>query len=302
MNARLTGARDAWLDIPGNSRGVVWLLLFTVSFAVADVLAKTMGQQMNLLVLLFLRYLISLVFIVPVVLYVGVGTLKTERPGVHALRSAISVTAQLLVYYALVNMMVADVTAIGFTRPLFVTLLAVLFLAEAVGWRRWTATAIGFVGVFIMLGPTAAGVNYLAAGAALLGTLMFGVSMIMVRRFAPTEPPIRFVFYYHLAGALLSLGPAIWFWKTPDLPAFGFIVAVAFMSTIAMTFGIRAYSVAEASIVGPVEYVRLLFAAALGYAVFREVPGPATWIGAAVIIGATLYIARVEARRRSEPA
>jgi drug/metabolite transporter (DMT)-like permease len=196
-------------------------------------------------------------------------------------------------------MYVADVTAIGFTRPLFVTFLAVWFLSETVGWRRWVATGVGFVGVFIMVGPTAADVNYAAAGAALLGTLMFGVAMVMVRRFAPTEPPIRFVFYYHLGGVVLSLGPAIYFWQTPSWIEFGFIVAIAATSTVAMTFGIRAYSVAEVSIVGPVEYVRLLFAATLGYVVFAETPGLNTWIGAAVIIAATFYIARYEAVKRA---
>lgn len=295
----LIRTRDAWLGLPGNVRGVFWLLMYTVSFAGADVLAKTMGLQINLLVILFLRYFISLFFIVPVVLYLGVGVLKTERPGVHALRATISVTAQLLVYYALINMYVADVTAIGFTRPLFVTFLAVWFLSETVGWRRWVATGIGFAGVFIMVGPAASEVNYAAAGAALLGTLMFGVAMVMVRRFAPTEPPIRFVFYYHLGGAVLALGPAIYFWETPTLVEFGFIVAIALTSTIAMTCGIRAYSVGEVSIVGPVEYVRLLFAAVLGYVVFAETPGMNTWVGATVIIAATLYIARYEAVKRA---
>lgn len=291
--------RDSWLLLSGNTRGVFWLLLFTISFAGADVLAKIMGLQINLLVILFLRYFISVFLILPVVLYLGAGVLKTGLPGVHAIRVVISVSAQLLVYYALINMYVADVTAIGFTRPLFVTFLAVWFLSETVGWRRWVATGIGFVGVFIMVGPSASGVNYAAAGAALLATLMFGVAMVMVRRFAPTEPPIRFVFYYHFGGAVLSLGPAIYFWQTPTWIELAFIVAIALTSTIAMTCGIRAYSVAEVSIVGPVEYVRLLFAAILGYVVFAETPGLNTWIGAVVIIAATFYIARYEAAKRA---
>ncbi len=301
MTGTLTRARDAWLSLPANTRGIAWLLLYAVSFAVADVLAKTMGLRMNLMVLLFLRYLLSLIFIVPVVLWLGVGCLRTRRPGIHAVRTTISVTAQLLVYYALINMYVADVTAIGFTRPLFVTFLAVLFLAETVGWKRWTATAVGFAGVLVMVGPSATGIHHLAAGAALLGTLMFGVAMVMVRRFSPTEPPIRFVCYYHFGGAVLSLGPAIYFWQTPSAGEFGFILLVALASTAAMTCGIRAYSVGEASIVGPVEYVRLLFAAALGYLAFAEVPAASTWIGAAIIIASTLYIARIEAGRAAAP-
>ena len=301
LHEPLIRMRDGWLQLPGNTRGVFWLLMYTISFAGADVLAKTMGLQINLMVILFLRYFISLFLIVPVVLYVGVGVLKTERPGIHAVRATISVSAQLLVYYALINMYVADVTAIAFTRPLFVTFLAVWFLSETVGWRRWVATGIGFIGVFIMVGPAASDVHYAAAGAALLGTLMFGVAMVMVRRFAPTEPPIRFVFYYHFGGAILALGPAIYYWQTPTWTEFGFLVAIAVTSTIAMTCGIRAYSVGEVSIVGPVEYIRLLFAAVLGYLVFAEMPGSSTWIGATVIIAATYYIARYEAVKRTAP-
>ena len=132
------------------------------------------------------------------------------------------------------------------------TFLAVWLLSETVGWRRWAATGIGFIGVF----------------------------------------------YYHFGGAVLALGPAIYYWQTPTLLEFGFIAAIAVTSTVAMTCGIRAYSVGEVSIVGPVEYVRPLFAAILGYAVFTETPGLNTWIGAAIIISATFYIARCEAVRK----
>ncbi len=293
----VTRARNACLGLSGDTRGILWLFLYTISFACADTLAKLMGLQINLLVLLFLRYFISLFFIAPAVFAVGVGSLATERPFIHASRATISVAAQLLIYYALVNMYIADVTAIAFSRPLFVTLLAVLILGESVGWQRWAATLVGFVGVFVMVGPTGAGGMELAPWAALLGTLMFGVAMIMVRRFSPTEPPIRFVFYYHLTGAILTLGPAHYFWETPGAGEWAFIVLLAFFSTIAMTFGIRGYSVGEASIVGPIEYFRLVWAALLGYLVFAEIPGPGTWIGAAIIIASTFYIARNEAAR-----
>ena len=118
------------------------------------------------------------------------------------------------------------------------------------------------------------------------------------RRWAATGIGFIRVFYYHFGGAVLALGPAIYYWQTPTLLEFGFIAAIAVTSTVAMTCGIRAYSVGEVSIVGPVEYVRPLFAAILGYAVFAETPGLNTWIGAAIIISATFYIARCEAVRK----
>lgn len=288
---------EGWRRLAPNARGTILILVYAAHFAGADVAAKFLARDINLFQILFLRYLLSIGLIFPVVLYLGIGSLATTRPLLHAGRSAISFAAQLLVYYALVHMFVADVTAIGFARPLFVTLLAVVLLSERVAWRRWAATTVGFIGVIVMVRPDASGIGPPAL-AAITATCMFGLALVLVRRYATREAPITFIFYYHVAGLVLSAVPALVHWQPMTREQFLVVALIALLSTLAQTFGILAYSVGEASVVGPVEYFRLMFAALLGYAVFLEVPGPGTWIGAAIIIGSAVYITRHEATRR----
>ena len=176
------------------------------------------------------------------------------------------------------------------------TVLAVILLHEAVGWRRWAATTVGFIGVLVVVRP---GDGPIDAGwlVGLTAAFLFSIGLILIRRLASTEPPNRILFYYHLFGSLLSLGPAIWMWKTPTPEEWLVLAMVGVMTTIAMFCFVRGFAVGEASILGPMEYTRLVYATALGYVFFAEVPGPWTWVGSVIIIGSAFYIARNEAFR-----
>jgi drug/metabolite transporter (DMT)-like permease len=289
---------DAWLRLTPNTRGILWAVMFCTSFACADALAKHVAREFDVFVLLFLRYALSLVILAPAVLHVGFANLATERPAMHLFRTVLTVVGQLLAYYAILNMYLADFTAINLARPLFVTLLVVLFVAERVSWMRWAATAAGFAGVLVIVRPGAHGVD-LAAATAVASTVMFALALVLVRYHRASESPFKFVVYYHAIAAVLMLPPALYFWQTPTLEEFLFIVLIAATTTAAQTCGIRAYSVGEASVVAPIEYFRLIAAAAIGLVVFAERPGPATWIGAAIVVASQIYINRREARPRT---
>lgn len=292
MNATVERGRSAWLSIGPNTRGAIWLFFCGALFACADGLAKYFTREgFDVFQIACVRYLLGLVFVVPVVAAAGWPSLATRRPVLHATRAAMVAISQVLAYYALAHMYVADVTAINFVRPLFIAVLAVLFLGERVAWRRWLATAIGFGGVIVMVRPSAGGVE-LAALAAVTSTAMLGAAMVMVSRYADTETALRFVFFYHAGGAILFVVPALFVWQAPDAIQWLLFLALALLSVLAQTCGVRGYAVGEASVVGPVDYLRLIFAAAVGYALFAEVPGPATWIGAAIIIASALNVAR----------
>jgi drug/metabolite transporter (DMT)-like permease len=287
-----------WLRMSPNTRGILWALMFCTSFACADAFAKHVARDFDVFVLLFLRYAVSLIILAPIAIHVGFENLRTERPAMHFFRTILSAVGQLLAYYAILNILLADFTAINLARPLFVTLLAVLLVAEQVTVGRWIATAVGFGGVLIMVQPGAHGVD-LAALAALASTAMFALSLILVRFYRTTESPIKFVIYYHAIGAVLMLPLALYFWQTPTWEEFLFIALIAVAGTAAQTFGIRAYSVGEASVVSPVEYFRLIAAAAIGLLIFAEWPGANTWIGAAIVVASQIYINRRDARSRA---
>ena len=292
----MSGFRDAWLALPGNARGAMWVAVGTFFFALNDTFVKLAGLTIHPFQIGLTRYVLGIVLLLPVFIPMGREGLATKRLGLHFLRALIAGSGQILVFYSVILLMLADATVISFSRPLFMTVLAVILLHEAVGWRRWAATTVGFIGVLVVVRP---GDGPIAAGwlVGLTAAFLFSIGLILIRRLASTEPPNRILFYYHLFGSLLSLGPAIWMWKTPTPEEWLVLAMVGVMTTIAMFCFVRGFAVGEASILGPMEYTRLVYATALGYVFFAEVPGPWTWVGSVIIIGSAFYIARNEAFR-----
>ena len=279
-----------------NLQGATWIVIGTALFAANDATVKMLGRDIPAEQITFLRFLIGCALLTPVWLRVGWATLKTERLGTHALRACIASIAQFGVYYALVHMALASVTAIGFSRPLFQTCFALWLLKEAVSARRWAGTAVGFVGVLVMVRPGTATfepVALITIGA----TTLFALTIILIRQLSRTEPTPRILFYYQTVSALLFAGPAIHSWVAPDATQALLLLAVGVLTTLAMWCLVKGYALGETSFIGPIEYVRLVYAAALGYFVFAELPDAWTWAGAAIIVAATLYLARVEGGR-----
>ncbi len=283
-----------WLRLPANARGAAWVIIGTVIFAINDTVVKILGISIHPVQMTFFRYWIGFLLLVPVFWRVGLEALATTRLPLHVTRSVLAGIGQAGAYYAVVHLLLVDATAVQFSRPLFMTLLAVFVLGETVGWRRWAATFIGFSGVIVLVRPGHAGLD-IAWIVALATALMFAVAMILIRKLAQTEPTTRILFYYHLTGLGFFVAPAIWVWRTPVGEEWFFLVSIGVLTTLAMVCYVRGLAVGEASIVGPMEYTRLIYAAFLGYFFFAEVPLIWTWFGAAIIVASAFYIARREA-------
>lgn len=295
-----TAAIAAWNRLSPNLRGILWLLLGSLGFALNDVVTKTLGKTYDPIQLAFFRYGFGLVLLAPVALHMGLAGLKTSRPGIHLARLVVACLGQLGAYYAVIHLLLADATAISFSRPLFTTIAAVLILRELVDGKRWAATIIGFAGVLIMVRPGAHGVD-IAALIAVGAAFAFAISIILIRLMAPTEPPNRIIIYYHLGGTLVFAVPAIAVWHPPVGIDWLLLALLAVLQTIGMIGYIRAFHIGEASLLSPFEYGRLIYAVLFGYFIFAELPDLWTYVGAIIIVAATLYIAREEARRGRKP-
>jgi drug/metabolite transporter (DMT)-like permease len=279
-----------------NLQGAIWIVVGTALFALNDTAVKMLGRDIPVEQITFVRFTIGCAILTPVWLRLGWAKLKTDRLGTHILRACVASAAQSAVYYALVHMALASVTAIGFSRPLFQTCFALWLLKEAVSARRWGATAVGFVGVLVMVRPgtgTFDPVALITIGA----TILFALTIILIRGLSRTEPTPRILFYYQIVSALLFAGPAIHAWVMPDATQALLLLCVGVLTTLAMWCLVKGYALGETSFIGPIEYVRLVYAALLGYFVFAELPDSWTWAGAAIIVAATLYLARVEGAR-----
>jgi drug/metabolite transporter (DMT)-like permease len=268
----------------------------TIAFALNDVCVKTLGKKFDPSELAFFRYLVGFIILSPVFMKMGWGGLKTSRPGIHFFRLVLACIAQVGVFMSVIHLSLADATAISFSRPLFATIFAIFLLKELVSKRRWSATIVGFGGVIIMVRPGLDGfdpVALIAVGAA----LTFSIANVMIRMMSTTEPPNRILFYYHLGGTIIFAIPTAMFWTQPVGIEWLLLVAIGVLTTIGMIGFVRAFSAGEMNAVGPMEYIRLVYAALLGFFLFGEVPDLWTYLGTAFIVGSALYIAREEANR-----
>ena len=288
----------AWLKLPGNIRGILWLSIGAFLFSITDVVVKQLGRKFDPTELAFFRYGIGMIMLTPIFIKMGVAELKTTRLGLHIVRMSLAMVAQLGIFITVINMPLADATAIFFSKPLFTTVVAVIVISEVVSGRRWIATIVGFVGVIIMIQPGADTINPIAL-IGVASALAFATANVLIRVLSKTEPPNRILFYYHVGGILVFTGPAIWFWTTPVGIEWVLLISIAVLTTIGMACFVRAFSAGEASAVGPIEYVRLIYAALFGYFLFSEIPSIWTGVGAALIIASAIYIARDEARKAS---
>jgi drug/metabolite transporter (DMT)-like permease len=218
---------------------------------------------------------------------------------VHGLRSLFGLTAMTSWFTAVSLMPVADATAFTFTAPLFATLGAALVLKETVGPRRWAAVGVGFLGMLVILRPGAGALEG-AAFVALAAALFMAAAKLTVKSLSRTEMPDTIVLYMGLFMTPVSLVPALFVWQWPSWTALAWLVLVGGLASVAQRAMARSFAAADASAVMPLDFSRLIFAAALGWLVFGEAPDAWTWAGAGVIFAATWYTARREAALRSK--
>ncbi len=294
LSAAATVARDRWTALPPNLRGAVWVLLASAGFSLMASLVKLLGQTLDSFQIVFFRCVVGLAVMLPVVARMGPRVLRTDAPFIHLGRALAGLTAMSAGFYALSHLPLATATAITFTKPLFLIIVAALLLGERVGWRRLTATGTGFVGVLIMLRP-GAGLDP-AMLAALLQALSIAMAVVMVKKLPAAESTATVLISFAVLSTLFSVGPALAVWRSPTPEEWLLAVAMGLLGTASQAAIVRGYRTGEATALAPFDYARLVFASLLGLVLFAELPDAWTWAGVAVIMGSSLYIARREAR------
>lgn len=285
-----------WRTLPANLRGIAWLSVGTLLLALGDAVTKELGRSIHPFELSFFRYAVAIVVLAPAFLRMDAQAFRTARPGLHVIRLLLATIGQTGLFVAVVNLKLADATALGFSKPLFTTVIAVFILSEIVSRRRWALTVCGFIGVIVMLRPGTDVIDPYAL-VAIASAFCMAVANVMIRVMAPTEPPTRILFYYHFGGLLLLVLPAAWVWSTPIGWDWALIALMSTGLTLGMVCFVQAFSIAEANAVGPSEYVRLIYAGLIGYLLFGESIDSWTLSGGLFIVASTLLIARDEARK-----
>ena len=280
-----------WRSLSGNFRGVFWVLLSAFSFIVLQALTKQLGGKFDSIQIAFFRAALGGIVVLPFILSRGMAAFQTENLRYHVGRGLFGAMAIFLMVFAVIHMPLADATVIGFTRALFLIVLAVMFLGEKIRWRRWTATIVGFGGVVLMLRPGDETFQ-MAALSAVGASVCFASAHVCIKKCTTRKDhPLTVQSYYWLIGTAVTLLPALWFWVTPSWNEFALIVLMGLVSGTAQIFTAYSLSAGEATFVAPFDFTRLIWAAFFGIVFFGESLGLYTVLGASVIVGSNIYIA-----------
>ena len=283
--------------------GVTLKLASVVLFAGMTVCVKLLGQKIPIGQTIFVRGLISVTVLALIAWRTeGLHLLKTANWRSHALRSLAGTLSMFTLFAALTMIPLADVTAITFTSPLFLTVLAMLFLGERIHRYRWTALGIGFLGVLIMIAPhltfgEGASVGVLVA---VTNAVFSAIAMMFLRRMSGTEHAITITFYFSLTVMTWAALTSIQGWPSPTASQWMLICLAGLFGVFGQLLMTFSYRYAEASTIAPLDYTNLIMAVILGYAFFDEVPSLSIWIGAPLVVAAGLVILWREYRLKKQ--
>ncbi len=274
--------------------GILMMIGAVALLTIMSTLVKIIGPEYHPVQISFLRNIIAAFVILPILLRAGgVSILKTNRPGMITVRSIAGISGNILYFYAFQRMAVGDVIVIAQAVPLFVTAMAVLFMGEKVGWRRWVAVSIGFVGVVIAIDP---GGNVSTASLiAVAATGLWASTILMMRSLGATDSPYSISFYFMAIGAFMTAFAQPWVWQTPTGEVWILLIGVGVSGAFGQILMSYALKLADVSVVSPFNYTGILWAIGFDLLIWNVAPAWATLSGAALITAAGIYIFHREA-------
>ena len=281
-------------------KGIALILASTVFLGTSDVTAKYLSATLPSIEIAWIRFLTFALIMSPAMLPGSpLYALRTARPGLQVMRGIALLGSSLFFISGLRFLPIAEASATGFVSPLFVTALSIVFLGESVGVRRWLATAIGLIGVLIILRPGTSAFHP-AAFFPIISALAWAATLIMTRMMSGREHAITTMTYSSIVGAciLSALVPFVWVAPSWHDILFGIFIGIA--STAGQWIVVLAFRYADASVLAPFSYTQLLWVSILGFLIFGEIPDIWTVIGAAFIVASGLYTAHRERVRRSQ--
>jgi drug/metabolite transporter (DMT)-like permease len=285
-----------------NTRLGVWLMIATTFvFAMQDGISRHLAGEYNVFMVIMIRYWFFAAFVLAVASRSAGGlrnASRSRRPFVQVFRGVLLATEIWVMVAAFTILGLTESHAVFAVYPLLIAALSGPLLGERVGWRRWAAIGVGFVGVLVILQP-GIGVFQPAALIPLLAALMFALYGLLTRLVGRTDSAAVSFFWTGVSGAVLTTAVGVWFWEPMSRSDWGWMALLCVTASLSHWLLIRAYEVAEASAIQPFAYLQLPFAASLGILVFGETLRAPVALGAGIVVCAglfTLWRARVRAQ------
>ena len=279
------------------ARGAFFIIASEFSFALSAAIIKFTSDSLPSESIVFFRNLFGLMILLPLIIRTSIQTntnaLKTKRLHLHLLRGGVGMGAMYSFFYSIGHIPLSDSVLIKSTIPLIIPFMSAIWLQEKITLQVILAGAIGFMGVILILEPN--GDTNWASLVALLSSFLAAGAFVTVRKLSATEPPLRIVTYFAIAGVTISSIPMIWNWQTPTPVQYMMLIGIGLTTTVGQLFLTRGYQNAPASIVGIFTYTSVPFGTFIGWLVWNELLDINSFFGAVLIILAGLIVLRTKA-------
>ena len=268
-------------------RGLALLTLSALLFSAMGVLIRLASHTVNNETIVFMRNVTGSILLLPLLAVHGSGLLKTAVPWKHAWRAVVGLAAMYGFFYAIAHIPLSSAMVFTYSSPVFIPLVAWLFLKESITPRMMIAAMLGLAGVLMVCKPELAGNGWILL-VGISSSLLASVAFVTVRSLSATEPTTRIVLFFSLISAAISAIPMFWAWHPLNSHEFMLVVGAGVLATLSQLAMSKAYALAPAGKIGPAAYMAIVFAGLWAWALWGEVPDQLAVIGTVVIFMATL--------------
>ena len=275
-------------------KAIIFSLLGWMFLPVMDGFAKYLSDDLPILQITWARYFFTVAFVFPIMLFFYKKQLVwSDKPRLQIFRGLILLSANICFFYAISVISLAKALTLAFIAPLIVTAFSPILLGEKVGFRRWTAVAVGFIGSLIVIRPGFLEFN-LASMAALATGFFYGFYLIITRKLSTSDNPLLTLLITGMVGALLVSLIIPFYWVKPTLNQWSLMAGIGVFACIGHLFLILSLKYADASKLAPLGYTEIIPNVIIGYYFFSELPDNWTYLGLFIIVLSGLYISRRE--------
>lgn len=275
------------------------LTISALLFSVMGICIRYASHSIDNYTIVFFRNVVGLILFLPFIFRQGMGFVKTEKLWMHTWRSVVGLAAMYGFFYAIAHLKLSNAMVFTYSSPIFIPLIAWLFLKERITTAMLCAAALGFIGVFCVAKPDQGLLNWISL-IGIASSLLASMAFVTVRALTQTEPPERIVFYFCMIGSLLSVIPMFWVWRPYHLQELLFLIGAGILANISQIFMSHAYRLAPAGQIAPVNYMAIIFAGIWGFLLWNEVPDLYSVIGFGfILIAITLSSPLIQRSRAS---
>ena len=283
-----------------QTKTMILYIVSIVLFSIMNIFIRKAAENLHVLEVVFFRNLLAFILMLPILKSTGLVAIKMNNTKLFFLRGFFGAIGMVAGFTSLTLIPLAQATAISFSKPIFITIGATIFLGEIIKARRIAAIIIGIIGMLVIVQP---GVDSFSFGIilAIFGALAHSLNALIVKKLTLTDTPQAIVTWMVIILIPITFIPAITVWEWPSFETWLYLWGIAIVGTLAHFLWTKSYSMADITSLEPIAFIKLPIMALIGWMIFSEIPGTWTWVGGLTIFMSTIYISHREAKATDSP-